>query len=597
MGGLLLSVAVAVAAVAVLPASPAAALPPGAYTFVVNNGSHNVSVINAATNTVTATISVGESPFAVAVSADGTRAYVTNSFDDSVSVIDTATNAVTATIPVGDNPQAVAVSGTSAYITNVGSNSVSVFDTVTDSVTATIPVGAVPTGVALSDTRAYVTNLGSDSVSVIDTATNTVTSTITVGDAPRAVAVSGTHAYTANLAGDSVSVIDTVIGTVTATIPVGDAPSGVAVSPDGTRAYTTNTNGDSVSVIDTATDAVTATIPVGDGPRSVAVGANGTRVYTSNGQGNTVSVIDTAANTVIATVPVGGAPSGVATTEVGRPAAPLVSAPVEGATTGAFPKFKGKAIGEGGAVDADEVKILDDGGTLLQTVGVRQSDGYFSWLRNGSWPTGDHTVRFVAVRGGLESEETTVNFTVAPGPATPVVTIPAEGAETGPRPKFTGSAPGASQVLVQDLDNMPIGEVSVRSDGYFSWRQATPWAIGPHAVRFVAKNSLGLSAPKDVSFVVHIPAPVVNQPAQESTTGTLPKFSGTAPARSTVEFYEDDVKLGSAGVSSAGKWSWRLTGEMGMWTHWAPGVHHVDVYTNFGGTQSPEHTTVTFTAQ
>ncbi|MGW6413322.1 glycine-rich protein [Streptomyces vinaceus] len=279
------------------------------------------------------------------------------------------------------------------------------------------------------------------------------------------------------------------------------------------------------------------------------------------------------------------------------PAAPLVSAPVEGATTGAFPKFKGRALGEGGMVDADEVKILDADGTPLQTVGVRQSDGYFSWLRNGAWSTGEHTVRFVAMRGGLESAETTVNFTVAPGPATPVVTVPADGAETGPKPKFTGSAPGASQVLIQDTDNITIGQVSVRSDGYFSWKQPTPLEIGPHTVRFVAKNSLGLSAPKDVNFVVRVPAPVVNQPAPNSTTGAVPKFVGTAPAGSTVEFYENDVKIGSAGVNSSGNWSWRLTGEMGVWTHWTPGIHHIDAYTNSGGVQSPEHTTVTFTVQ
>ena len=79
-----------------------------------------MSVIDTATNTVTATITVGAGPVGVAVSPDGTRAYVTNLGDDTVSVIDTATNTVTATIPVGDDPVGVAVSpdGTRAYVTN-----------------------------------------------------------------------------------------------------------------------------------------------------------------------------------------------------------------------------------------------------------------------------------------------------------------------------------------------------------------------------------------------------------------------------------------------------------------------------------------------
>ena len=40
----------------------------------------------------------------MAVSPDGTRAYVTNTQRDTVSVINTATNTVIATIPVGQQP-------------------------------------------------------------------------------------------------------------------------------------------------------------------------------------------------------------------------------------------------------------------------------------------------------------------------------------------------------------------------------------------------------------------------------------------------------------------------------------------------------------
>ena len=77
-------------------------------------------MIDTATNTVIATVPVGDYPVGVAVTPDGTRAYVTNCDADTVSVIDTATNTVIATIPVGDRPGDVAVSpdGTRAYVTN-----------------------------------------------------------------------------------------------------------------------------------------------------------------------------------------------------------------------------------------------------------------------------------------------------------------------------------------------------------------------------------------------------------------------------------------------------------------------------------------------
>ncbi len=127
-----------------------------------------------ASNTVTATIPTGTSPYGVAVTPDGRHAYVTNNDSNSVSVIDTASNTVTATIPAEKDPRGVAVTpdGRHAYVANSVSASVSVIDTASNTVTATIPTGTSPRGVAVTpDGRhAYVTNNGSNSVSVIDTA-------------------------------------------------------------------------------------------------------------------------------------------------------------------------------------------------------------------------------------------------------------------------------------------------------------------------------------------------------------------------------------------------------------------------------------------
>src|SRR6516225_2705036 len=68
-----------------------------------------VSVIDTATNTVTATIPVSPPPFGVAVAPDGSRVYVAISTTGTLSVIDTTTNAVTTTIPVGTQVGGVAV--------------------------------------------------------------------------------------------------------------------------------------------------------------------------------------------------------------------------------------------------------------------------------------------------------------------------------------------------------------------------------------------------------------------------------------------------------------------------------------------------------
>ncbi|MCP3963747.1 MAG: YncE family protein [bacterium] len=92
-----------------------------ASAYVTNGGSNNVSVIDTATNTVTATINAGSFPHAVAVSDDAPLAYVANRDSATVSVIDNDINSVTATIAVGSSPFGIAVSGSRAYVANTGS--------------------------------------------------------------------------------------------------------------------------------------------------------------------------------------------------------------------------------------------------------------------------------------------------------------------------------------------------------------------------------------------------------------------------------------------------------------------------------------------
>jgi YVTN family beta-propeller protein len=89
---------------------------------------------------VVKTTQVGDLPVGVAMTPDGTRAYVTNSGSQNVSVIDTANRTVTATVKVGRNPINVAIrpDGARAYVVNADSNSVSVINTGTNKVITTV---------------------------------------------------------------------------------------------------------------------------------------------------------------------------------------------------------------------------------------------------------------------------------------------------------------------------------------------------------------------------------------------------------------------------------------------------------------------------
>ena len=67
-----------------------------------------MSVIDANTNAVVATIKVGNGPHGIVVSDDGRRVFVTNTFDSSVSEIDTATQKLIKTYDeVGERPNGI----------------------------------------------------------------------------------------------------------------------------------------------------------------------------------------------------------------------------------------------------------------------------------------------------------------------------------------------------------------------------------------------------------------------------------------------------------------------------------------------------------
>jgi YVTN family beta-propeller protein len=196
--------------------------------------------------------------------------YIANYGSSTVSVIDIATNKVTATVNVGGLPYGVAVTGKYLYVTNEGNNNISVIETTTNNAAATVNAGTMPLGIAISPdgTKLYVANYGSNDVYVIDTATKAVISKITVEDNPWGIVISpdGTKVYVTNYGSNTVSVLSTATNSIIATVNVGSNPTGVTATSDGTKVYVTNNGSNTVSVIDTATNTVTATVNVGRYP-------------------------------------------------------------------------------------------------------------------------------------------------------------------------------------------------------------------------------------------------------------------------------------------------------------------------------------------
>jgi YVTN family beta-propeller protein len=100
------------------------------YIYVTNNGNNTVSIVDAATNTITETITGFNRPEGIAITPNGAFAYVADLGTNELVRIDTSTNSITEITGGFDLPYYVSISpdGKTAYVTNQGNNTVSVVD-------------------------------------------------------------------------------------------------------------------------------------------------------------------------------------------------------------------------------------------------------------------------------------------------------------------------------------------------------------------------------------------------------------------------------------------------------------------------------------
>lgn len=102
-----------------------------------------VAVINAANDTVTGTIKVGQLPWQLVVSASGKTVYVADADANAVSVINAATRTVSQTITVPGDPETLALTpdGHQLWVGQNSAGSVAVLSTATGAVVGDINLG------------------------------------------------------------------------------------------------------------------------------------------------------------------------------------------------------------------------------------------------------------------------------------------------------------------------------------------------------------------------------------------------------------------------------------------------------------------------
>jgi YVTN family beta-propeller protein/cysteine-rich repeat protein len=330
--------------------SSIAVSPDGAFVYVGDGFYGGVTVINAASRTVAATISVSASD--VAMAPDGSVVYIPGfKFNGILSLIGTAAGRVTDEIELapragpGTYPANIALTpdGAFAYVTAYtdpsGSGSLSIVSTARQTVETTVAFDGFVGDIAITPdgSLAYVADsnglYGSNGVSVVDTATRQVTNHIQIAEGILHVATglrrrSGMATQTPKLLTPTAT-LGARTATPTATSPrsptATQSPASVTPTPNATTTagsvrevvYVANFGSidsppSTVSIIDVATNTVTTEIPVSYGPVAIIITPDGSSAYVVNLASYNLSVIDTRTNQVTATLHVGEYPQAAA---------------------------------------------------------------------------------------------------------------------------------------------------------------------------------------------------------------------------------------------------------------------------------------------
>ena len=258
---------------------------------------------------VTATLSLGQRPFGVAVSSHGV-VYVTRLDATHMTRMDLPALQLSDSVAVGWVPTAVAFhpDDATAYVTNQFSQELGVVNVASDIQVETVQIGGDPFMVAVSPDggRIYVT-ANTDSLFVLDGSSHTVLTSLPVQGAPNGIAFHPATArvYVSAFVGGTVTEIEG--SSVLRTIPVGGAPQGLALSPDGNDLFVANEDGP-LQVVDLSSGNVTALSGIAESGFGLGQSPDGAVLYVTIPSAGKVVVVDRASREVENTIEVGGRP-------------------------------------------------------------------------------------------------------------------------------------------------------------------------------------------------------------------------------------------------------------------------------------------------
>ena len=289
---------------------------PKTLAIIANRDSSDLTVIEAASETIVARIPLGPStnPHMAMVTHDGKKILVSATGRDRFLIVDMATSKIEHTVKTGKSPEHFDMTpdGRLAFVGNLEDSTVSVIDVHEGREVQRVTGFFEPHGFSVlpDGSKVYVSSIGAHKVAVLD-ATGKMLKRLAIGDIGRVAALNpqryrseikgtvnptmtpdGAFVYAASGDANAVAIIDTRTDQVVKTLPVGEQPWRAYSSPDGRWMLVPNSGDATFSVIETASQKIVAKLNAGSDMTGVNFALGGRKAYVISRGESTVYVYD-----------------------------------------------------------------------------------------------------------------------------------------------------------------------------------------------------------------------------------------------------------------------------------------------------------------
>ena len=308
--------------------------------YAVNAGSDSVSVINADTNQVAATIGVHGKPFFISVSPDGRRAYVANSGSNTVSVLDLENRREIATAATGEGPglARLAPDNRTLVVSNRTAGSISVYsvDASTDHplrLRESFPdcPGATDIAILPDSTKAFIACSATHRIMAVwlgvpaetwrgkqdaSLQADHLLTFLDVGRVPTHLTVKpdGGEIFSTNFAANSLSELSTWTNEVAGTYTGFMQPSRAVISRDNSSLWVSDFGADSATLYSVDDGHIEGSVRTGSHPDALAFSADEHLLLVANSGSADIAVIrtdSTGGPTLFTVLPAGPQPNDI----------------------------------------------------------------------------------------------------------------------------------------------------------------------------------------------------------------------------------------------------------------------------------------------